>query len=645
MSVDRETGQRPLGRPAPGRRSPSARPCSCPTATSCTAAPAWRGTTGRPATWSGASRAPTSSGPRSATGGLVVGSPCSRPTTARASAAYDVGTGERAVVQPTASGCPSYVGPAAADGVVVAADGAGTVSAYDAGGAARPVAPAPRPPGSGQPARRRRPRASWSGPGRVAVSPTTTTGSPRTTCCTGALVARLEPGHRAVPASCRRRSSGVSEDGHVLLPDHRRPGPDRGGGPVTDSAPPSARGCTPRAGCPGRLRSWSAVGPRPALGDRRSATRSARVGCGSTPCRGSSGSWPGCGLVMLAILLGSMLLSPWWRRGEMISLIGGPQPAEPAAGRDHGAHPAGARPRLGARSSGGRSTPRSRCGCSSRRRSASPWASSTIPATTQGSTAGGCGTATRSCTRASWCSCAARRVVSLAGSRGPAGLRTRRRRRPARRRAGVPVHVLPRPARDVRRGQRGRAAQHDAVRDRLGDQRTSHQLSLPLIFVAGIVVVDLALDVSTSLEQPARRLSARWALAVLLAAARGQLYVTLVPDRQVWLDLVHGPAAGGRLDASARRSLLVVVVAVTTRFPRPSASSTPRRRSSTSAACVLAGADPPQLGRLRHRHRRASPSSTRCGWTRLNDRGPLRRHLTLVPAGGRPSWRSPSAGG
>ena len=52
----------PAGSPRSTTPSPSSRPCSCPTATSCTAAPAWRGTTGCPATWSGSSRAPTSSG-------------------------------------------------------------------------------------------------------------------------------------------------------------------------------------------------------------------------------------------------------------------------------------------------------------------------------------------------------------------------------------------------------------------------------------------------------------------------------------------------------------------------------------------------------------------------------------------------------
>ena len=90
-------------------------------------------------------------------------------------------------------------------------------------------------------------------------------------------------------------------------------------------------------------------------------------------------------------------------------------------------------------------------------------------------------------------------------------------------------------------------------------------LTLPLIFVTAIVVVDLALDVATSLEQPARRLSARWALTLLLAVLALKLWVTLVPDRQVWLDLLQNqPWAVARTAGSM--ALLVVLVAVVTRF-------------------------------------------------------------------------------
>ncbi len=91
-------------------------------------------------------------------------------------------------------------------------------------------------------------------------------------------------------------------------------------------------------------------------------------------------------------------------------------------------------------------------------------------------------------------------------------------------------------------------------------------LSLPLIFVTAIVVVDLALDVATSLEQPARHLSARWALAVLVAVALVKLWVTLVPDRQVWLDLLQNQPLGV-VRTAASAVLLVVLVAVFTRFP------------------------------------------------------------------------------
>ena len=114
------------------------------------------------------------------------------------------------------------------------------------------------------------------------------------------------------------------------------------------------------------------------------------------------------------------------------------------------------------------------------------------------------------------------------------------------------------------------------------------QLSLPLIFVAGIVVVDLALDVSTSLEQPARRLSARWALAILLALLTIKLYVAFVPNRQLWVDLVHDqPLAVAWTVGSA--VLLVALVAVTTRFPQTERFVDAKEKVIYLGSLVLAG--------------------------------------------------------
>jgi hypothetical protein len=92
-------------------------------------------------------------------------------------------------------------------------------------------------------------------------------------------------------------------------------------------------------------------------------------------------------------------------------------------------------------------------------------------------------------------------------------------------------------------------------------------LSLPLLFVSAVVVVDLAFDVSTSLEPQLRRLSARWALAVFAGVVAARLWTGMVGEWGQWVDLVQNqPLAVVRTVGSV--SLLVVTVAVVTRFPR-----------------------------------------------------------------------------
>jgi len=91
-------------------------------------------------------------------------------------------------------------------------------------------------------------------------------------------------------------------------------------------------------------------------------------------------------------------------------------------------------------------------------------------------------------------------------------------------------------------------------------------LTLPLLFVSAVVVVDLAFDVSTSLEPQLRRLSARWALAVLAGVVAARLWTGLVGEWGQWVDLVQNqPLAVVRTVGSV--ALLVVTVAVVTRFP------------------------------------------------------------------------------
>lgn len=91
-------------------------------------------------------------------------------------------------------------------------------------------------------------------------------------------------------------------------------------------------------------------------------------------------------------------------------------------------------------------------------------------------------------------------------------------------------------------------------------------LSLPLLFVSAVVVVDLAFDVSTSLQPQLRRLSARWAFAVLTGVVAVKLATGLVSEWGQWVDLVQNqPLAVIRTIGSI--TLLVVAVVVVTRFP------------------------------------------------------------------------------
>ncbi len=92
------------------------------------------------------------------------------------------------------------------------------------------------------------------------------------------------------------------------------------------------------------------------------------------------------------------------------------------------------------------------------------------------------------------------------------------------------------------------------------------ELSLPLLFVSAVVVVDLAFDVSTSLQPQLRKLSTRWAFAVLAGVVAVKLWTGLVSSWGQWVDLVENqPLAVIRTIGSV--ALLVVAVVVVTRFP------------------------------------------------------------------------------
>jgi hypothetical protein len=113
-------------------------------------------------------------------------------------------------------------------------------------------------------------------------------------------------------------------------------------------------------------------------------------------------------------------------------------------------------------------------------------------------------------------------------------------------------------------------------------------LSVPLIYVTAVVVVDLAFDVATSVEEPVRRLPASWPLLVLLAVVAVKLYVDVVADPQVWVDLLHNqPLSVARALGSV--ALLAVLVVVTTRFPASERFVDAKEKVVYLGSTVLAG--------------------------------------------------------
>jgi hypothetical protein len=89
---------------------------------------------------------------------------------------------------------------------------------------------------------------------------------------------------------------------------------------------------------------------------------------------------------------------------------------------------------------------------------------------------------------------------------------------------------------------------------------------VPLVFVAAVTVIDFALDVSTSLTEPARVLTRRWLLVVLVAVLALKLLVQVGLQWDAWTATVtYQPLA-------FVRTLLCVIglallVALVTRFP------------------------------------------------------------------------------
>lgn len=92
-------------------------------------------------------------------------------------------------------------------------------------------------------------------------------------------------------------------------------------------------------------------------------------------------------------------------------------------------------------------------------------------------------------------------------------------------------------------------------------------LALPIVVSSAVVVVDLALDVSSGVARPAARLRARWAAALLLALVAVKLWLQVGTRPGTWVELVsHQPLTVLRTVVTV--ALLAVLVAAVTRFPR-----------------------------------------------------------------------------
>ncbi len=92
-------------------------------------------------------------------------------------------------------------------------------------------------------------------------------------------------------------------------------------------------------------------------------------------------------------------------------------------------------------------------------------------------------------------------------------------------------------------------------------------LALPIVVSSAVVVVDLALDVSSGVARPAARLGAAWAAALLLALVAVKLWFQVGARLGQWRELLaHQPLTVLRTVVTV--ALLAVLVAAVTRFPR-----------------------------------------------------------------------------
>jgi hypothetical protein len=110
---------------------------------------------------------------------------------------------------------------------------------------------------------------------------------------------------------------------------------------------------------------------------------------------------------------------------------------------------------------------------------------------------------------------------------------------------------------------------------------------LPLVYVAAISVIDFALDVSTSLTEPARVLRRRWLLVLLVGVLAVKLLFTVVLEWDAWTALLtYQPQAFVRTAVFV--VLLLVLVVVATRFPRSDDYVLAKERTMYGSSFVLA---------------------------------------------------------
>ena len=110
---------------------------------------------------------------------------------------------------------------------------------------------------------------------------------------------------------------------------------------------------------------------------------------------------------------------------------------------------------------------------------------------------------------------------------------------------------------------------------------------IPLVYVAAITVIDFALDVSSSLTEPTRVLSRRWLLLVLVLVLAAKVLFQVVLEWDSWTALLtYQPAAFIRTVVSI--VLLAALVAVVTRFAPSEDYVVAKERAIYGSSFVLA---------------------------------------------------------